>query len=247
MIDDKIKQGYPFPDEFTILESFGDAYQKRCIKGIYIDPRMKKRRIGQDGIVYLARILYKSRMLYLGLIDNISMTNIAVLYLTTRAYLETTAALGYFSYNLTKYYAGEIKYNDINSLLYALFAGSKDEYKRKSSTLIPESRNVLTMINTSDRLLKDFIKDGDKSEKLLSDLYTWISDICHPNSYGLLFGLVITTEKKVQFHDDPKMMRKNEFKFLLQIMIDCCNIFFGFYDFCISLLRDKEQMPKLIK
>jgi hypothetical protein len=185
MIPEELRRQYPFEEEYLILERFDAEYQKRNIKIVIQNPSKRKRSLGQDGIIYLARVSHKSKFLFSGFIDNISIRNSAVLFLIARAHLETTASLGYFLYNLKKFYNNELASKDIDMLLYRLSAGSRDADYRKERPSVPESVNVLTTIEACDRLLLSEWEEITKEDKPFSKIYTELSEACHPNSIGL--------------------------------------------------------------
>jgi len=243
MIPEAIRRQYPFEEAYAILETITADYQKRNIKVVQKNPSKGKRSLGQNGITYLARISHKSKFLFSGFIDNISTRNSAVLYLILRAHLETTASLGYFLHNLKKYYNKELTYKDIDTLLYRLSAGSRHPDYRKERPSVPESVNVLTTIEACDKLLPSQWEGTTKDDKLFSTIYTELSEVCHPNSMGLLFGTLMIKRAQVHFSERPSLGPTDNFYYLIEKLIMTCSFYFMFYDRCITLLKDNEQMP----
>jgi phosphate starvation-inducible membrane PsiE len=245
MIPEEIKQKYPFEEEYKILEDFINEYKKRNIKIIINHPVKGKRMLGHSAIIYLARISYKSNFLFSGFINSISIKNTAVLLLILRAHIETTASLGYFLYNLKKFYNGEISLNDIDLLLYRLSTGYKDPYYRKEKPAIPESINVLTMIDATDKLLQPIINGATKDDKPFSKIYTELSEICHLNSLGLIFGTFAVKPNEAFFSNTPSLGTKDQSYFLIEKIILSCNLYFDFYEECRRILKDNEHMPRI--
>jgi hypothetical protein len=245
MITEEIRQKYPFEQEYEMLENFCVDYESRRIKIIVQQHSKGKRMLGQNGILYLARISHRSNFLFSGFIDNISKKNSAVLFLILRAHIETTASLGYFLYNLKKYYEGTLSFNDINHILYRLSCGSKDIDYRKGKPAIPEAVNVLTMIDSSDKLIPSEIEETTKDDKPFSKIYTDLSECCHPNSLGLLYGVVVAKGEQFHFSEKPSLGTTEQFYFLIENMILDCYLFFKFYDKCFAFLKKNENMPKI--
>lgn len=246
MISDEIKRKYPFgEDKYDQLEQYADEYQKRHIKGITKVAEKHKQAIGQRSVIYLARILQKSKLLYSGFIDSISSDNLPIQYLSVRAHFETTAALGYFLYKITKYYSHEIKFEDIDIHLNKLFLGFKDPSFRKKYPECPESINVITMIDVSDKM--EFSLTGRNDDKFISWTYAKLSEYCHPNSLGLSFNMRIVDKRSIWFSDNLSWCGNAEFEVPFESMLISCQTFFLFYDNCFSLLESKEKMPIIFK
>ncbi|OKP97731.1 hypothetical protein [Paenibacillus sp. P46E] len=135
--------------------------------------------LGQNGIHYLQMSLYRSRLLLDGLIDSINNNNVLVGVLCTRAHFETSAGVGYLLKNLRGYYNKDISFENLELTLSRLLLGTKTKGGLDDA---PDPVNVLTMITAADKLFSELSK---LSEPLFRTYYDSLSELCHPNSFGL--------------------------------------------------------------
>ncbi len=193
--------------------------------------------IGQNVIYYLQVLLHRSKLLLNSFFISILQENFIALTLAIRAHFELTGALGYLLNYLQKYYKNEINYKEIICKLNCLILG-----KRDSSLYKPfESINILSMIDTTDKLFHRI--SGDKNKPFRSS-YEYLSEFCHPNSYGLIFSSKVKEKRKVIFRKVPKLDQK-EFGLSGYILISL-PMFFKLYDDIFNLIKEKENIPKVL-
>ncbi len=169
---------------------------------------------------YLQLILYRSKALLHNLFVSILLKNIIGVSLSIRAHYELAGCLGYLLNKIIKYKSGEIDKNELIKITDKLTLGTKNIQQLKQITSI----NVITMIKQSDKLLNDIFYD-DKN--MLMNNYEYLSEFCHPNSYGLIFSANIF-KNYIKFH---KYSHLNNMYFKLVRYITLSLIpFFLFFD-----------------
>ncbi|MEW6410342.1 MAG: hypothetical protein AB1488_09585 [Nitrospirota bacterium] len=209
--------------------------------------------LGHTGIIFLQKNLQRSKFLYHGFIDNINFCNPEILFLIARASIETTSSLAYFLYNLRTFYNGKLKYIDIEHVLNRLDFGSKSPDIRKDASYLTESVNVITMIQTADKLLTEIANDDEESKEKINDfstVYEILSEYCHPNYFSSIHvGRPMAGIGLIVFHELPKLekLKGSHLDLVLPAMEFNCSVYFKFYDMTFSLLTKNEITPFLIK
>lgn len=242
MISDELKKGDEL-DLFSKLENYDAEYKKRSYKRIVFPQGRVKRVLGYLGIANLLRIHQKSHQLYISFIDNINRRHASTSLLVDRAHLETTAALAYLLYKLQMYYSNSIDLRETELMLNRMLEGYKSPTLRGD---LPQSINVLTMIETADKLILASIED-DNGDKLFSKTYEYLSEGCHPNSLGLSYGSKYLSAGDFIYYSHSHNFLKGELKAQVSAMNLSCDFFFAFFDNCFNLLRHNEKLPKLVK
>jgi len=82
--------------------------------------------------------------------------------------------------------------------------------------------------------------------KSFRNCYDFFSEICHPNFLGITMGSEIV-EKNTVVYSEKLEFKETDFGMLVNYMLAGCGFFFHIYDKCFSLIRENEQIPKLIK
>jgi hypothetical protein len=98
--------------------------------------------------------------------------------------------------------------------------------------------NVLTMIDAADRL---FDKMAGKKMGVLRDNYEWLSETCHPNSYGVIMTTTQKQDRVFEFKLSRERIRINYQNIgYLDISMP---LFFNFYDRALLRIQEKERLP----
>lgn len=241
MIDKEIREKYPSIG-FNQLEKYMLSYQERYYTSSHASKKKPARLLGQNGITFLLNSLQRSRYVFTGLIDCLNRTHVLLAFLAARAHLETTGSVAYFCRYLRKFYSGKISYEKVDSILYRLSLGVKTYPPKDTHPKQPDSINILTQVDSADKLLAEMGGHG----KPFRNSYDFLSEICHPNFLGLTIGSEIV-EKNVVVYSEKLEFREADFGILVNDMLAGCRFFFHIYDECFSLIGKNEQTPKLIK
>ena len=184
--------------------------------------------IGQNIILYIQLLLRRSFILLRGCVESIENDNALSAMLNIRAHYEVTGAIGYLASYIEKYYSKSINDDEIIKILSRLNLGRKMEDLKEPF----ESVNVLSMIDKADRL---FMKKSGEEKNILRDSYEWLSEFCHPNSYGLIGEGNFEKDGILEF-EVPKKKILNIFSNIIYIDISM-PIFFLFFDYIIEMLQ----------
>jgi hypothetical protein len=114
------------------------------------------------------------------------------LALSVRAHFETTAALGYLHYRLNSMRAGNISPEAMDKDITVLLLGSRDDgILAIEGAEEFEAKQILTMLEYADKSVSRSVLGGKASERMLTDIYKWLCEFCHPNFHSnkLAFNL----------------------------------------------------------
>jgi len=242
MINKEIKEKYPSV-KFDELERFIPKYKQRYYYRLLPKWQEYARLIGHKGISFLLLSLQRSKSLFTGFIDCINTSNVVLAYLSTRAHLESTGSIAYSLSCLQKFYNNEISLNKIEETFSKLATSVRTLPNSDNFHKFPEPINVLTLIDTVDKLFKD---NKGKNLKIFRKCYDFLSEYCHPNMPGLLVGSHVTDDFELVIYE-KSMFQDADFVILINYMIISCTYFFDIYDRSFTLLKENEQIPDLIK
>lgn len=223
-------------EEIARFDEFHKTYHISKHKPL---PERPKSLLGQNGIHYLQMSLYRSRLLLEGLIDSINNNNIMVGVLCTRAHFETSAGVAYLLKNLRAYYNNAISFEDLESTLSRLLLGTKT---KDGLIDAPDPVNVLTMIAAADKLFPELSKH---SEPLFRTYYDSLSELCHPNSFGLQLSGDINKVGIIRYHgyNEPYKIDTHTPSLFLVSSIG----YEAFYKEARKLLEENEELPIELK
>lgn len=237
VVSETIRKEYNF-NELAEIEKFEDMFRDRYYSRLICKTGRLKRKLGHSGVLYLLRASQRAKFLYNDFLDTINRKNVIAAYLIARAHLETTAALGYFFYNLKRHYDGTITYDDLEIVLGRLGLGYKGSIC-KDNPEIPEAVNVMTMLNALNKVLE---------LEYPLQFFEYLSEKCHPNCEGTSFGAKhIKQGQSIVFFSDKADIKREELQKLIVIVIFSCAAFIELFDKCLSLLIEREQIPTLVK
>lgn len=238
-ISKKLIKRFPTID-LVKLEAFSDEHQKRFY--CQMECRGEESVLGRNGITFLLCSLQRSKILYNGLIQCLNNQTVTLAYLAVRAHMETTGSVAYFLKKLHQYYEGDFSYKKMDDIISRLILGRK-VYPNNHPHIQPHPINVLTLVDTVDGAFAKMAKSP--GWKGFREAYEWLSEFCHPNSFGQTIG-VLMSFPKVTFEEEPEF-RKHDVGQIKSYMIISCVLFFDFYDKCFSLIEEKENIPTLIR
>jgi len=241
MINKEIREKYPSIG-FDQLENYMLSYQERYYTLSCASKKKPDRLLGQNGITFLLNSLIRSRYIFTGFIDCLNRAHVLLAFLATRAHFETTGSVAYFFRHLRKFYNGKISYEKVDNILYRLSLGCKTYPPKDTHPERPDPINILTQVDAADKL---FAEMGGHN-KPFRNSYDFLSEFCHPNFLGITMGSEIV-EKNIVVYSEELEFRETDFGMLVNYMLAGCGFFFHIYDKCFSLIRENEQIPKLIK
>ena len=229
---------YPFETkEYKDFCTFKEIHESRYIYGFDSSKLPFENLIEQNTMLFIQLLLRRSYCTYQAIDNAIACKNFIQLVLSVRSHFELTGSIGYLSNNLKNYFNGKTSIEKMDNLLGSLNLG----FKPKTVEHPYESINVITMIDTADRILNEQI---GSVKNILRDSYNWLSEFCHPNSLGLIFLVDKCNDRQVIFKDN--VFGEKEFKILGYALISFI-WFFSFYDEIYDLIRNKKNMPNIIE
>jgi hypothetical protein len=154
--------------------------------------------------------------------------------LNTRAHFEVTGALGYVLNLLGKYYDASKDKEEVQLHLNKLILGRRFGDLKKPF----ESINVLNLIDEADKVFNRMAKD---KVNMLRDAYEWLSEFCHPNSYGLIFKARKKVDRVISFSDVRKLS-SDEFANIEYLRLSM-PLFFNYYDQILRMIKENESLP----
>lgn len=223
-------------EEITRFDEFHKTFHISKHKPL---PERPETLLGQNGIHYLQMTLYRSRLLMDGLVDSINNNNVLVGALCTRAHFETSAGVAYFLKKLRAYYSNDISFEDLDMTLSRLLLGIKT---KEGLIDAPDPVNVLTMITAADKLFSELSKH---SEPLFKIYYDSLSELCHPNSFGLQLSGGINKVGIIRYHgySDPYEIDTHTSSLFLVSSAG----YEAFYKEARKLLEENEELPIELK
>lgn len=238
----KIKAIYPSFDVGRVDEIHKD-YKSRFFKKLISQRAKPTRLLGQNGVWFLLRSLYRSNSMFNGLSSSILSRNRGLAFFSVRAHFETTGAVSYFYNSLCKFYEEKLSYEELDMILKRLVVGGKTFSDDDSGINLPEPFNVLKLIDEADKL---FSKMAKEKHQVFRDQYNFLSEFCHPNCLALTLNDEMPKLGTVLFHKKPDF-KSADFSQLLHTFCASCTLFFPIYDKCFSIIQKKEEIPHLIK
>lgn len=215
-------------------------HKNNHINEIIINKENKSKResLGQNGLIYIQRLLLRSRYLLEGIIQEINSERTLNCYILLRAHFETTGALAYFFDRLSSFYNGNISYERLDEILYSLSLGSRDKKFKEKNDFIPDAENVLNFIDRIDKIF------GFNKEKKHREAYEHLCEFAHPNFLGTIIGSKPEVEK-ICFTKKTEI-NKNELGEIISLLSISLNSFLYIYDKIFSLLNKKENLEDII-
>jgi hypothetical protein len=167
---DEIKELFKFFDE-NFIKALNINFNKR-----------PKNFIGQNFLVFLQTNLYRSRLLCRAYLEGLNTNNPLSSILALRALFETTGSLALSLKKYNQYLQKNIIQQEFEEVLRSLYLGIKDKQHLEGA---PDPQNAMKLIDSVDHFLK---KSFGLKGKLFRDGYDFLSEICHPNSFGYMLG-----------------------------------------------------------
>lgn len=216
--------------------AYRDEYASRFFCSI--EGKTEKQKFAHNSITFLFCTLQRSKDLYSGVINCLSQSQLMLAYLAVRAHMETTGSIAYFLIKLMQFYDKQIEFEDLDTTLMRLHLGRRYYLSEVVYPEKPVPINVLTLIDTVDKVAKN-------RDKEFRDSYEWLSEFCHPNAFGKIYNVGFANEKT--FFEESQEIRESDCQTITPIIEISCFCYFNIYDQCMSLLRKHEDIPKLIK
>lgn len=196
--------------------------------------KLNKTILIQDGIIYIQRLLKRSKFLIEGLIRETNNQYTTVSLTILRAHYETTAALIYFYDVLHKFHNKEISLEEYFDKCYTLYMGSRDDSIKNLGINSPKSINVLTMINKADSYLDK--ENTTETKNLFKDCYLYLCEFAHPNALGTLEGIKEVTSEKYVFTNKARIS-KHEIETIVVYLLLSVSNFIKYYEKCLDMLN----------
>lgn len=221
-----------------LIKEFEDFHFSNFISKLKPLPVRPERLLGQNGLIYIQSALYRSYFLSKGVVDSLNNNNILSGLINVRAHFEMTGALGFLLRKLIQFYNNEISSEKFNECLLRLSLGVKREVEMEN---VPAPINVMTMIDDADKLFKNMSKS---KEKIFRNSYDYLSEYCHPNSFGLQLSREINKVGVVRFKqlNNPSFNVKMNLILLSSFMVTSTS-FRMFYQGCRDRLEKNEDLP----
>jgi hypothetical protein len=173
----------------------------RRLQEIAIVGALRKSKMAWKIATYQQPVLYRVVMLASGCAANWNDSNILCSYLAARALIETATVFLLFESDLQELIKGE-KIPEIDDLITNRTFSTRDE---EMVNLYPDTKatNIQTYI---EKLDKKFNKQAKGWDAALGTHYNFLSERCHPNSFGQhqLFGIRDKTTNIITYSDRNK-------------------------------------------
>lgn len=244
MIKRKLRKLYP-DFNYKHLNHFLSSYVQNYYKSLQSKKNKPSRLLGYNGIKLLLTCHQRSKLLFLGTIDCINSTNLAVAFLSVRAHFETTGSVAYFFYYLRSFYNNNISYKELEEILFKLSLAGKTFPDKTRVPERPDPINVLTQIDKADKLFSE-LPNKNSFKTPFRDCYDFLSEFCHPNLLGLIIGSDIIRPGTIEFYAKPNV-KKQDLGILLNYLSSSCTFFFYVYNKAFNLIKEHEEIPILSK
>lgn len=96
------------------IDKMIENHREKFVSKIILLNPIPDRKIGQNGLIFMHRLLRRSHALLEGGIEAIKKKNLLSLAAISRSHLETTGALFYFLDNLDRHYQNRVTYEDLD-------------------------------------------------------------------------------------------------------------------------------------
>lgn len=155
--------------------------------------------------------------------------------LALRAHFETTGALALLLKKYNQYLTNKIEQKDFEDNLRSLYLGIKDNQNLPEA---PNPQNAMKLIDSVDHFLKSYGLKG----KLFREGYDFLSEICHPNSFGYMLGhKILDKGKAVKFTDENETHEISEYH--LEYFSISHDLYIQIYKKMKQLIINNEDIP----
>ncbi len=230
-------------DDIKDIENYYSAHRERCVEWMEITSKPEAK-LGQNGFMYLQLALYRSKALMDGILTSIESRNPLTAFLSARAQLEVTAAVGYFLRKLQHYYDGSINSEELDTTLAALHLGERTKVIERPKQA-REAINVITMIQNADKAMKESLSELESEAKpAIMGCYEMLSEYCHPNFSGISMSAEIREKEGTVQFADVQSFDDETIEYLTIPFRISMPLFFNFYDEALDLLIKNETIPE---
>jgi len=221
-----------------------DEYEERFVER-FVAPRRWPRPVPEKACHFLGLILQRSRLLLWGILGGIKDHNFLAAILCTRAHYECTGYLAYCLNCLQNMYDGKISAEKASGTLDTLMIGYRTLPWEVPEKFQIDSLNVLTGIDTADKLTKKILS---RDTAVFRKFYDFLCELCHPNMLGIRIGARPTPDFQCYDLDRDPILDEVELETVQNYAKLSLTLFLLCYDTTWKLLRAKEKiLPRLIK
>lgn len=144
-------------------------------------------------------LLHRALKLFEAALLAVETENAYSLALSVRGHYETTAALGYLHNRLHSYRNNTITEETMDKDIGVLLLGSRDEeILALAEDEDFEARQILNLLEYADKSVSKHIMGGSNNQhKMLTDIYKWLCEFCHPNFHSMKAAMFIDHERKM--------------------------------------------------
>ncbi len=229
------ENGYEnYLDLLGIMQRFYGTFYFKSIHPIQDKENFE---IGRSSLILLQSNCYRSKMLAKSYIQGLNNENPFTTALSSRAHYETTGVLAFLLKKYRQYLKSDITRNQLETILKSLLWGVMDKWDFPEDT--PDPINALKLIDAIDYFMK--IK-YQKKEKNFRGAYEFLSEICHPNSYGNLLAINI---KKSKFRDELETY--DAFSYNIGSFFQSFNAYRDIYLELLDEILKHEDIPQEFK
>jgi len=217
--------------EFKRLFSF---FEENYIEKLSMGTKKPKNFIGQNCIVLLQTNLYRAKLLAKGYIDGLNKSNPLLSTLSLRALFETTGSIALLLKKYLQYNEKKITEIDLDEILKRLYLGIR---QKNEESIAPDPIGVMTLIDAVDHYLRRHeIKNGEFRAG-----YEFLSERCHPNSFGYFLGHKIDKQYTIHFTNDYQVFKLDEYD--LEYFVLTSNAYMEIYKNLRELIEINEELP----
>lgn len=226
------------------IEADLQSHDKHFIPKTTLSPELEgitdpKILFGNNGILFIQLLLFRSKLLIEGSIITLNQFNITSSLVCIRAHYETTGKMAYYFKRLKSYYDGYIDSKTIVKDFTKLFTGSSSFELEE----VPEPVQVMCLIDSVDHYLKKYHLPDDPEDNKFRSLYNDLSDYCHPNFHSFGLGSEFDSKERANIFHFTGTMSGSHFQQTLSFLGMSSRLFIHIYDETANLLKKNEIMP----
>lgn len=156
-------------------------------------------RINKLSLAVRQCLLHRAFKLYESALLAVEMENAYSLALSVRGHYETTAVLGYLHNRLHSYRNNTITAETMDKDIGVLLLGSRDEHILALAEEEDfEAKQILNLLEYADKSVSKHIMGGSNSKhKMLTEIYKWLCEFCHPNYHSMKAAMFIDHERRM--------------------------------------------------
>ncbi|MFD1772350.1 MULTISPECIES: hypothetical protein [Paenibacillus] len=226
-------------DDLKRIEEAIKEHKKHFIIKTQSKLEKPERLLGENGLLYIQRTLYRSQVIIEGVVLSLNNRNVLMAILGVRSHIEITGTLTYLHKRLKSFYAGNISYEDLDRSLYRLSLGGKV----KDHSDMPDPIGVMDLIDSIDDYYK---KISGSKEKMFRVAYDNLSEFCHPNCFGLFMGSDVFPETREVIYHKPGEINEENYWFVSLFLMSIATTI-PIYNNIFEMLEKNEVLPNIFR